>query len=98
MAKHTGCEVLNLSRGGMTAKEYVESFAETNGYWDRDKACQAYIIALGVNDLLNGNRELGTVRDAFDTCDGKSEKSVAGYYGEIIRKLKEIMLKKMQCT
>ncbi|MDD6995477.1 MAG: hypothetical protein SPH68_05875 [Candidatus Borkfalkiaceae bacterium] len=50
MAKHTGCEVLNFSRGGMTAKEYVESFAETNGYWDRDTVRknfrQAYYILL----------------------------------------------------
>ena len=51
IARDAGCEVLNFSRGGMSAKEYCESFAEANNFWSPKKACQAYIIALGVNDI-----------------------------------------------
>ena len=87
LAKHTGCEVRNFSRGGMTAKEYLESFAENNGYWEKAKGCQAYIIALGVNDILNCHWEIGKANDEIkEGCAN----TVAGYYGEIIRRLKTI--------
>ena len=51
IARKNGLLAYNFSRGGMTAKEYIETFAEQKGFWDKDKACQAYVIALGVNDL-----------------------------------------------
>ena len=62
-----GAEVFNFSRGGMTAKWYLDSFAEENGYWGEDKKCQAYIIALGVNDLL-GQRQTLDKRRARPLC------------------------------
>ena len=37
IARSSGSKVYNFSKGGMTAKEYVESFGEANGYWDKDK-------------------------------------------------------------
>ena len=52
IARTTDAKVYNFSRGGMTAKIYCETFAEEQGFWDREKACQAYILALGVNDLM----------------------------------------------
>ena len=63
MARDCGLLVRNFSRGGMTASEYMESFAESNGFWDKDKACNAYILALGVNDLLNMGQTAGSVSD-----------------------------------
>lgn len=78
IARSAGCKVYNFSRGGMTAKEYVESFAEQNGFWETDKLCQAYIIALGVNDLL--------YKTDFD--DRKDE--FVKYYTEIVRRMKEL--------
>ncbi len=63
IAREAGCKVYNFSKGGMTAKAYCEEFAEEKGFWDGDKACQAYIIALGVNDLFGMNQEIGTVQD-----------------------------------
>ena len=39
----------NYSRGGMTAKEFYESWADKNGFWQPQ---QAYIIALGNNDIF----------------------------------------------
>lgn len=89
MARAMGSKVYNFSRGGMTAQEYMESFAEANGFWDKDKACQGYIIALGVNDILNGEREIGTVDDIKDDYRHNNS-TFAGYYGAIIQRLKEI--------
>ena len=37
IARAAGCKVWNFSRGGMTAKEYWNSFAEANDYWNPDK-------------------------------------------------------------
>ena len=45
MARMAGCKVYNFSRGGMTAEEYVENFADNNNLWSTDKLAQAYIIA-----------------------------------------------------
>ncbi|MBQ2256223.1 MAG: hypothetical protein II330_05125, partial [Clostridia bacterium] len=51
IARMAGTKVYNFSRGGMTAREYLQSFGEANGYWNPELACQAYIMALGCNDL-----------------------------------------------
>ena len=74
----------------MTAKWYLESFADENGLWDRKKACQAYVIALGVNDVYNLNMEIGSLAD-IDTENYKNNKpTFAGYYAQLISKYKEI--------
>lgn len=36
IGRSCGSKVYNFSRGGMTAKEYMESFADKNLYWGRD--------------------------------------------------------------
>lgn len=74
MARTIGNTVYNFSRGGMTAKEYVETFAEENDYWNPKYKCQAYIIALGVNDMG---------RPGF-------AETFSEYYSTIVQKLKEI--------
>lgn len=51
IARTIGCKVYNFSEGGMTVKRYLQSFAEEHDCWNPNKACQAYIIALGVNDM-----------------------------------------------
>ena len=90
IARMAGCKVYNFSRGGMTAKEYMESFAEANCMWDKSKACQAYVIALGVNDLINLNVELGSIDD-IDVANYKNNKpTFAGSYAQIIQRYKEI--------
>lgn len=80
----------NFSRGGMTAKEYCESFAQNNGFWEKEKACQAYVIALGVNDILNQHMELGSVQDICPQDYTQNQKSFMGYYAQIIQRYKEI--------
>ena len=90
IARMAGCKVYNFSRGGMTAKEYCESFAEANGMWDREKAAQGYIIALGVNDVINAGQPIGSISDICLEDYNKNADTFAGYYGKIIQRYKEI--------
>lgn len=89
ISRMCGSKVYNFSRGGMTAKEYCESFAEANGFWNPKYASQAYIIALGVNDMWQ-NPELGSVSDVDFSDYKNNKKNFAGYYAEIIQRLKKI--------
>lgn len=90
IARMTGACVLNFSRGGMTAKEYLDSFAEENGFWDEEKKCQAYIIALGVNDLFGRRQPIGSV-DEVDFDDPTSNpETFAGYYATLVARLRKI--------
>lgn len=90
IARMAGCTVYNFSRGGMTAREYCESFARNSGYWGADKASQAYIIALGVNDLFGHCVELGSVDDICMEDYRQNKPTFAGYYGQIVQRLKAI--------
>lgn len=86
IARATGSTVYNLSAGGMTA----ETFMNTAHFWDAEifPPCQAYILALGVNDILNQNKELGTTADiAADWRDNAA--TFAGHYAGIIQRIKE---------
>ena len=75
LARMTGAKVYNYSRGGMTAKEYCESFAHAMGYWAPAKAAQAYLIALGLNDIWQEMEPEGTF---------------ASYYQQIIDRYQKI--------
>ncbi len=89
IARKNGVKAYNFSRGGMTAKWYLDSFAEENGFWDKDKACQAYVIALGVNDIYNQNMKIGDAKDITATVFSEDRPFIS-YYAEIIKKYKEI--------
>ncbi len=89
IARDCGLKAYNFSRGGMTAQEYMESFAEANGFWDDDKLCEAYIMALGVNDIINAGRPVGDVSD-IDLSDWRNNKpTFAGHYAAIVQRLRE---------
>lgn len=90
IARSAGVKVYNFSRGGMTAQEYMETFAEENNFFNPEIIPNAYIIALGVNDLLGRKQELGDVSD-IDIKDLNNNKDTfAGWYGRIIQKYKSI--------
>lgn len=89
IARAAGCKVYNFSRGGMTAQEYIDGFAEKNGFWDKDKAAQCYIIALGVNDLFGRHMPVGCVSDIAENRKANL-RTFAGFYGAIVQRLKEI--------
>lgn len=90
LARMCGSRVYNFSRGGMTAREYIESFADENNFWDESLAAQCYIIALGVNDLKIGADYIGSIDDFNCDSPENSNKSFAGYYMQIIARLKKI--------
>lgn len=90
IARKNGLKAYNFSRGGMTAQEYIKDFAESNGFWGKEKACQAYVIALGVNDLYGQNMELGSVNDIDDENCINNKPTFAGYYAAIVQRYKEI--------
>lgn len=85
IARKNGLTAYNFSRGGMSTKEYVESFAGKMGFWGTDKACQAYVIALGVNDIYNMNMEIGSIDDI-----ATDKPTFVRYYAEIVKRYKKI--------
>ena len=85
IARTIGAKVYNFSRGGMSAKEFIEGWAEQNGCYDEDKKCQAYIIALGVNDLLNMGQKIGDVGDIGSDAD-----TFARYFSDVVTRYKKI--------
>ena len=87
MARNAGLKVFNFSCGGMTAKKYIESYGDRCGCWATDRLCQAYILALGVNDLYTKEVELGSISDVDTENPENSKPTFAGYYGRIISKL-----------
>lgn len=92
MARMAGITVHNFSRGGMSAKWYLDSFADENGLWSLKLASKAYILALGVNDLNeNSTLPVGTTDDVgSEDSVAPAGATFAGYYGKIIQKYKKI--------
>ena len=84
IARMTGSTVYNFSKGGMTAKKYCSGFADENAFWSPMKAAQAYIIALGVNDMWEEGVKAGCIDDTA------GDNTFAGFYGTIIQRLKRI--------
>ncbi len=90
LARMTGARVYNFSRGGMCAQEYCESYAAAQGWWNPDLRAQAYIIALGLNDLINYRHPLGEMTDIHPDDPAENEKTFTGYYARIIAQYKRI--------
>ena len=85
IARQIGAKVYNFSRGGMTAIEYVKSFADANDMWSEEKLAQTYIVALGCNDLLGMNQTVGSVDDLRDDYTENPD-TFAGWYGKVIQR------------
>lgn len=93
IARMIGAKVYNFSKGGMTAKQYLTEFADRKGYWADDKLCQAYIMALGVNDL-NHHVPLGSVKDICpENYTENNPDTFAGQYATILQRYRELMPK-----
>ena len=89
IARSTGATVYNFSAGGMTADRF-HTFAHANGFWRTEKLCQAYIIALGVNDLLNRGDEVGSVADIDREHPENNAKTFVGEYAKIIQRIQKL--------
>jgi len=61
--------------------------------WDEGKACQAYIFALGVNDVLNQRQPVGTAADIDLENPENNANTFAGYFGRILSRYKKIQPK-----
>lgn len=85
LGRACGSKVYNFSRGGMTAKEYCDSFADFNRFWDPSMAAQCYVVALGVNDLIGQKKPLGKIDDTAEDGD-----TFAAYYLQILNRLRAI--------
>ncbi len=90
LARDCGSRVYNFSRGGMTATEYINGFALSNGFWDTDKLCQAYIIALGINDLFGLKQPLGSIDSICPDDFTKNADDFAGCYATIIQRIRSM--------
>lgn len=90
IARENSLTAYNFSRGGMTAAWYLESFADEMGFWDREKAAQAYVVALGANDLVFAKTEVGSIRDIDEKDPSNNKKTFIGNYAAIVQRYKEI--------
>lgn len=93
MARKTGTKVYNFSKGGLMAKTFFTDYLELvdKKVFSKEKLCQAYIIALGVNDLNRLNEyELGF--GSFSDIDfnnfNNNKDSFIGWYTKIIQTIK----------
>lgn len=89
IARATGAKVYNYSKGGMSAKTYMQEFGEERGFWNVDKYTSAYIIALGVNDLICAKQEIGTIDDIKENYEENAD-TFAGWYGAVLQKYREL--------
>ena len=91
LGRACGSEVINFSRGGMTAKEFSPYGGHTCCFTP-ERACQAYIIALGANDMnqvKQGNIEFGSMEDVdFEDLE-KNRSTFVGEYVRVIQRLRK---------
>lgn len=87
LAREAGCKVYNFTRGGMTAEEFVKSYSAQCKAFTYENLCQAYIIALGVNDL-NGKLEIGKAEDGYNLTAFGDNPTIMDYYAAIIKNIK----------
>ena len=87
LARKNGFEkAFNFSCGGLSSQRFLESYVQKHDVWNSEKICQAYVIALGVNDLFYFKQDVGTVGD----MDIEDSQTIAHYYGNIIRRVKDV--------
>ena len=89
-ARMAGFTAYNFSRGGMTASEYCDSYAAAKDWWNPALKAQAYVIALGVNDLINAGQPVGEMSDINPEDPTKNAKTFTGYYARVIQQYKAI--------
>ena len=83
----TGTTYSNYSRGGMTAREFVETWADENNFW---KWNQAYIVALGNNDVFVCGQAPGSAADIHPDRPELNPDTFFGDLGRILSRLKGI--------
>lgn len=93
MARKCGFTGYNFSRGGMTAEWFLREFGKQCGFYDSDKKCQVYYVALGVNDLMGQKQTIGSAADYDPASPEHAEKTFAWYYGKLLSEIKAVQPK-----
>ena len=91
IARKYGLVAYNFSIGGLSAIKFFDYIAHNNPF-DNNRVCQAYMIALGVNDLNHLNEYyidgFGSINDINFDNEDLNKKSFIGQYVRIIQKLR----------
>ena len=99
LCKICGVEGYNFSYGGQTAKGWIEDISSERAWgYAKNNPKQAYINALGVNDLTHIDREEYAVGDVTtdigeyyaESDTDTNAKTFVGYYAGIIQRLKSV--------
>ena len=76
IARSCGLEALNFSCGGLSCHTFFNAYIKVNSPFIEEKKCQAYFIALGVNDFNHMDelytKGFGTLEDV----DFQNEESI----------------------
>lgn len=94
IARSCGLKAFNFSKGGYQAIDFFRR-DEFKDMFDKEKLCQAYIIALGANDLTtlikksDAYTEFGNLEEAMKADFETNNKSFVGAYVNLIKKIKE---------
>ena len=83
----TGTKYFNYSRGGMSFKEFYETWADKNNFWEKR---QGYIVCLGNNDLFVFNQKVGSADDIDPLHPENNPDTYFGYMGKVLSKLKSL--------
>lgn len=95
IARKCGLTAINFSKGGLTCYEFFENYIkERNNPFVEENRCQAYVIALAVNDMnqLDGGfykEGFGSFDDVDWENEDNNKNSYVGQYVRIIQKLRK---------
>lgn len=92
IARATGSTVHVYARSGMTAKEYLSCWGYANNVFDPANAAQAYIFALGFNDMFR-DFEIGSAADIDPHNPAHNKETFIGMFGTIMQKYMAIQPK-----
>lgn len=85
IGKMTGSEIKHMSFGGASAK-WLLDVAPNNGYFTSEFKADAYIIALGYNDMFGCKRKVGTLQDV----ENFESNTVIAHYYRLIQELQKL--------
>ena len=97
IGRKCGLKAINFSKGGLTAKDFFEFIQSNderaNNIFAPENKCQAYVIALGVNDLNNLDDKyqgFGSIDDVDFNNEDNNKDTFIGCYVKIIQKIRKI--------
>lgn len=87
LARITGAEWHNYSRGGMSAREFLGGYAEERGFFEK---LPCLIVSLGTNDLFVYHHPLGSAEDVHPLSPEENPDTFLGNIGRIVSRYKEL--------